>query len=187
MEIYIIRHTKVAIAKDICYGQSNVPLADTFLEEVAQFKTALPNNFEGVFCSPLDRCKDLAKALEYQNIILEGALMEMNFGEWEGKKWNDLDQEKINEWMQDFVNIKTPDGESLTNLFGRVKSFLDSLRHQQMKSVLLITHAGVIRCIWAYLLEIPLQNIFKIPVGHHEIFICKLAPDSLTDSIKRTK
>jgi alpha-ribazole phosphatase len=186
MEIYVIRHTQVAV-KDICYGQSNVPLADTFAAEAAQYKNDLPDKFDTVFCSPLERCKDLSNALGYENVTFENALMEMNFGDWEGKKWNDIEQAKLDVWMNDFVGEKTPNGENLLELFDRVRLFLDNLRQQKYDKVLLITHAGVIRCIWAYLLEIPLQNIFKLPVGHNEIFICNLMNDKTYDNITRKK
>lgn len=187
MEVYVIRHTPVAISKDTCYGQSNVPLADTFLQDIEQYKNELPKDFDIVYCSPLNRCKELAAALQFDNIVYENALMEMNFGDWENKKWNDLNQTELNNWMTDFVKIKTPNGENLVELFERVKVFADRLRNQEHKKVLLITHAGVIRCLWAYLLDTPLQNIFKIPVGHNEIFICKLTNNSNTDNIKRIK
>src|SRR5690606_9768139 len=98
-----------------------------------------------------------------------------------------LNQTELNNWMADFVNIKTPNGENLVELFARIKIFADRLRFQEYKKVLLITHAGVIRCLWSYLLDIPLQNIFKIPVGHNEIFICNLTKKASTDSIKRIK
>ena len=166
MEIYVIRHTPVATGKDTCYGQSNVPLSDTFIQDALQYKNRLPTDFDAIYCSPLLRCKDLAAALHFENIIFENALMEMNFGDWENKKWNDIDQSDLNNWMTDFVNVKTPNGENLTELFERVKSFVDNLRQVPFKKVLLITHAGVIRCLWTYLLEIPLQNIFKVPVEH---------------------
>jgi alpha-ribazole phosphatase len=187
MEVYVIRHTSVAVGKDICYGQSNVPLADTFLRDLEYYKNNLPLNFDSVYCSPLQRCKELATVLKFDNVIYENALMEMNFGDWENKKWNDLNQDELNTWMADFVNIKAPNGENLIQLFDRVKVFADSLRMEEHKKVLLITHAGVIRCLWAYLLAIPLQNIFKIPVAHNEIFIFNLTQNSNTDSIKRLK
>lgn len=187
MEVYVIRHTPVALSRDTCYGQSNVPLADTFLQDIEQYKNEFPKDFDIVYCSPLTRCKELATALQFENIAYENALMEMNFGDWENKKWNDLNQQELNSWMADFVHIKTPNGENLIQLFDRVKVFADSLRLLQHKKVLLITHAGVIRCLWAYMLGIPLQNIFKIPVGHYEIFICNLTNNSNTDSIKRIK
>lgn len=187
MEVYVIRHTPVAIGKDTCYGQSNVPLADTFWQDTEHYKKELPKDFEIIYCSPLIRCKQLATALQFENIVYENAIMEINFGDWENKKWNDLNQTELNNWMADFVNIKTPNGENLVELFERVKIFVENLRQQEHKKVLLITHAGVIRCLWAYLLEISLQNIFKIPVGHNEIFICKLTDNSNTDNIKRIK
>jgi alpha-ribazole phosphatase len=186
MEIYVVRHTQVAV-KDTCYGQSNVPLADTFTSEAAKYKNDLPDKFDAVFCSPLERCKHLSNALNYDNVIFENALMEMNFGDWEGKKWNDIEQAKLDVWMNDFEHEKTPNGENLLELFDRVRLFLDNLRQQKFDKVLLITHAGVIRCIWAYLLEIPLQNIFKLPVGHNEVFICNLMNDKLSESITRKK
>lgn len=188
MEVYVIRHTAVATGKDVCYGQSNMTLADTFLEEVEKFKKQLPTDFDAIYCSPLQRCKDLANALECKNIIYENALMEMNFGNWENTKWNDLNQNELNNWMADFVKVKTPNGENLLELFERVKTFLDSLRkNQSSKKILVISHAGVIRCMWAYLLELPLQNIFKIPVEHNEVFVFKLKNDAFMDAIVSTK
>ena len=34
MEVYIIRHTPVAVGKDTCYGQSDVSLSETFIQDL---------------------------------------------------------------------------------------------------------------------------------------------------------
>jgi len=187
MEVYVIRHTQVAVGKDICYGQSNVPLADTFIQDAKQFSEQLLIDFDAVYCSNSQRCKDLATELKFENVLFDRSLMEINFGDWENKKWNDIDQDKLNDWMVDFVNVKTPNGENLTDLFQRVQLFFNELRKKEHKKVLIITHAGVIRCLWAYLLDIPLKNIFKIPVGYNEIFLCKLGKERMYDSIRIVK
>jgi alpha-ribazole phosphatase len=187
MEIYIIRHTKVASGKAICYGQSDVRLADSFAEEVAQFNTELPTNFDAIYCSTLGRCRQLAEALQLQNINYKPELMEMNFGDWEGQEWNNINQETLNNWMQDFVNIRTPNGENLQELFNRIELFFNELRTSKHQKILIVTHAGVIRCVWSYLLDIPLKNVFKIPVQHNEIFVCKINEHKEYDSIKRIK
>lgn len=187
MEVYVIRHTPVAVGKDICYGQSNVPVADSFLKDIEHYETLLHKHFDTVYCSPLDRCKNLATALQIENVIFTEALLEMNFGDWENRSWSMIEQEELNKWMADFVNTKTPNGENLLNLYERVRVFIDNLRLQIHQNVLLITHAGVIRCLWAYLLEISLSNIFRIPVGYGEIFIFNLAEDRTKDSIRQLK
>ena len=150
-------------------------------------KAQLPDYFDAVYCSPSLRCKDLATVLAYKNVMLENTMMEMNFGDWDGKAWDDIDQTALNKWMTDFVNVKTPNGENLIELHNRVSSFFDTLRQQPHQKVIIITHAGVIRCVWAYLLSIPLQNIFKIPVGFNEVMVANLKADKQLDSIKQKK
>ena len=185
MEVYLIRHTAVAIGKDTCYGQTDVPLAASFQEEVAKIITELPKDFDAVYSSPMQRCEHLAYALGYQNAILENALLEMNFGDWEGKKWNDINYQELNNWMVDFVHVKPPNGENLKKLFERVTLFLERLRSQTHQKVLLVTHAGVIRCVWAYMLDIPLQNIFKIPVDYGQVLSINLKKEKSFDIIQR--
>lgn len=187
MEVYVIRHTPVAVSKDICYGQSNVSLADTFIQDAEQLSKQLPTCFDAVYCSPLQRCKELATALKFENTLFDSSLMEMNFGDWENQKWDEINQSELNHWMADFVNVKTPNGENLKELFQRVQFFFNQLRKKEHKKVLIITHAGVIRCLWAYLLDIPLQNIFKIVVGYKEMYACKLGKDITYDSIRVVK
>lgn len=185
MEIYVIRHTRVVANSDVCYGQSDVPLADTFLSEAEAYKKKLPNDFDAVFSSPSSRCQMLADFLLFQPTLYENALLEMNFGEWEGKKWTDIAPTELDNWMKNFVSIRTPHGESLSEVFARVKSFLDKLREASYQKVLFITHAGVIRCIWAYLLEIPLRNIFKISIGYGEVFVVELGKTFSLDKIRQ--
>lgn len=183
MEIYLIRHTEVKGSKTICYGQSNPPLADTFLEEAAAIKAKLPSDFDAIYLSPLLRCKLLAEELDYQNIKLEEALMEVNFGTWEGKLWDEIPQAELDSWMADFVNIAPPQGESLANMHIRINDFMENLRTQPHKKVLIITHAGVIRNIFSYILNIPLVNIFKLSVAYGEVFRIKLAKQAAVDKV----
>jgi alpha-ribazole phosphatase len=184
MQIFVTRHTKVQVGRETCYGQTNVALADSFAEEAATIKEKLPADFDAVYCSTLDRCKVLATALQLENVLHDERLIEFNFGDWENKLWNDLDQEELNTWMQDFVNLPTPNGENVLALYERVSIFLEEMRSKKYEKVLLVTHAGVIRCIWSYLLEMPIKNMFKIPVGFGEIFVFNLGKGRVMDAIK---
>ena len=186
MEVYVVRHTRVAVDKGLCYGQSEMPLAATFGEEYAALKGQLPAQIDAVFSSSSQRCLQLAAQFS-DNVQIEDALLEMDFGDWEGQKWNDIPAEALNDWMNDFVHVKAPNGENLVSLSARVSAFLESLRQQNHDQCLIVTHAGAIRCIWAYLLEIPLKNCFKITVDFGEILHFNLAKDANFDTIKRPR
>jgi len=182
MEIYVVRHTKVAIDKGICYGQTDVPLAESFQEELALLKNQLPNDFDQVFSSPLSRCKDLGETFS-NKIIFDDRLKEMNFGDWEMQAWNDIPTEEIQPWYDDFVSTETPNGDNFESLFLRCTSFLDELRTKEYNKVLIVTHGGIIRSSWSYLLEIPLKNTFKLPLRFGEILHFHLAKNSAEDYI----
>lgn len=182
MEVYIVRHTKVAVNKGICYGQTDVDLADSFREEIEQLKKQLPTDFDKVYSSPLKRCKQIAENFS-TDISFDNRLMEMNFGDWELKAWEDIPKEEIQPWYDDFVSTETPNGDSFENLFFRCSSFLDELRKQNYDKILIVTHGGIVRSTWAYLLEIPLYNAFKIPVDYGDVLKINLEKTPKEDAI----
>jgi alpha-ribazole phosphatase len=173
MEIYIVRHTKVKNTQGICYGQSDVEIEDTFNEEVDELRMKLPTTFDKVYASPSKRCKTLAEQFNLGKVEISELLLEMNFGDWEGKNWNDINQEELNAWMIDFVNVKATNGENLIELYDRLTKFLNELSKQSDERVLIVTHAGIIRCIWAFTLGSPLNNIFKLDVGFGSVYKLK--------------
>jgi len=83
MELYLVRHTSVNIPKGLCYGQSEVPLNETFIQEASIVKSKLlPISFYSIFSSPSSRCTSLSEYCNYAHIT-DNRLMEMNFGKWE--------------------------------------------------------------------------------------------------------
>lgn len=167
MEVYLIRHTTPDIAAGRCYGQSDIPLKPTFPEEMKTVRKALPAAVEVIYSSPLSRCAMLAKALHPAELVLDPRLMELDFGDWELQYWDNLPQEALNEWMEDFVHNSPPGGESMVELQNRVLAWWRELIFTNSKSVAVVTHAGVIRVLKAYLDDIPLQDAFsKIKVDY---------------------
>jgi alpha-ribazole phosphatase len=182
MELAVIRHTRLDIDVGRCYGQSEVNLADSFDDELAQLRSQLTPPWCAVYSSPLQRCNHLAKQFS-DSIDTDTRLLEYDFGDWEMTRWDDIDSTALNLWMQDFVNYPTPNGESLVAMYARIATFMEALRARDHQSCLIVTHAGVIRCIWAYLLQIPLEQIFKLAVGYGEVLRCSLAQNSQEDLI----
>jgi len=121
MEIYLIRHTTPAVAKGICYGQTDLDITDSFFDEAAIISKILPQSIRAVHSSPLQRCKKLATQLfPSHSIVLHDELMEIHCGQWEMKNWDGLPEEELGPWMKDFVNVRIPGGESYLDLHERV-------------------------------------------------------------------
>ncbi len=167
MEIYLVRHTTVTVEKGLCYGQADIALAPTFLQEAADTAKQIADRQNAAYISsPSRRCTQLAEFLSRRPPITDRRLLELNFGQWELKLWETLDQEQLDTWINDIINVKCPGGESYADLYGRVIEFyLETLRKNH-RSAVICTHAGVIRCILAYILEMPLQRAFDIRLAY---------------------
>ena len=165
MDIYLIRHTKTDTAKGLCYGQSDVALADSFAEEVQQLQQKLPELKGGykVFSSPLTRCLQLAEQFS-ETVTTDKRLLEVHFGDWENSRFDDIDTGILRHWTENFVHLPPPNGESFTDLCQRAASFWHDLLADETEQVLIITHAGVIRALLAHILELPPANAFQFRV-----------------------
>lgn len=165
MEVYLVRHTETVCEKGICYGQSDVGIREPYDALFETILNQLPK--EGIlYSSPLQRCVILAKHIQKNNqidtIFEDSRLMEMNFGDWELQKWNDIPREVLDPWMKDFVTVAVPNGESFVDLDRRVWDFiLNEIQNKHTQPVIIVAHSGVIRSVLCRIKEIPLQDAFK--------------------------
>ncbi|WP_029272323.1 alpha-ribazole phosphatase [Flavobacterium sp. KJJ] len=173
MEIYLVRHTETICEKGICYGQSDVNLAEPFESVFQNIISQLPSEAI-LFTSPLKRCTILAKHIQNKIKIIsyqeDKRLMEMNFGDWEMKNWNDIPPEQLNPWMEDFVNIQVSNGESFVDLHQRSGDFLSKqISKEETKPIIIVAHAGVVRSILCHQSLLPLKDAFKNKVDFGQV------------------
>jgi alpha-ribazole phosphatase len=161
--LYLIRHTTPAVARGVCYGQTDLGLTDSLHEEAAIISRHLPAGIAAVHSSPLQRCSLLAAHLfPCHTLRVHNELMEINCGTWEMRPWDELPAEELDPWMKDFVQVRIPGGESYQDLHGRVnRCFLRIVDKAEGWPVALITHGGPIRSILASLTATPLAESFK--------------------------
>lgn len=152
MEVILIRHTPVDVAPGTCYGQSDVPLKANFEEDAAATAAALKEYapFDHVYTSPLSRCTRLADFCGYPDAERDSRLMEINFGDWELKKFDDINDDRIQQWYDDYLHTPPTDGESFMEMYARVKSFLEELRGKPWRRVAVFSHGGVLLCALLY-------------------------------------
>ncbi|MCU0425647.1 MAG: alpha-ribazole phosphatase [Candidatus Kapabacteria bacterium] len=184
LTVYLIRHTKPDVAKGICYGQSDVPLAASFPEESAKTRTNLfsmiGNAQFRVISSPLQRSLRLAQVLcDKEDVETDTRFKEMNFGAWEMQAWGEIDEFVMNAWMRDFVRVAPPNGETFEDLVRRsVEAFHDAVAAvpEGVEHLCIVAHAGVVRALLANTLEMPLAKAFSLEIDYGSIAAIRYDP-----------
>jgi len=172
MEIHLIRHTAPDIEKGICYGQSDVPLVKPFEAEFLYLQQQLAP-VDIIYSSPLSRCKILADYLGRERsipVVEDARLMELNFGAWEMKRWDDIDPAALLPWMDNYERMCCPEGESYNDLVARVQAFVAAVRGLGLPGIAVVTHGGTIRAFYAALQNIPLRQSMDIEVKYGGIY-----------------
>ena len=149
-ELIFLRHTQVKVDKGICYGQADVPLADTYSNELRVIKEQLTTlTIAATYTSPLTRCYQLAGDLESivkQQPIQIPEFMELDFGHWELKNWDQNDDPLLSTWYDNYLIQPATGGESWADLCVRVQTMCQYLISKHLgETILIVTHAGVIR------------------------------------------
>ncbi|MDZ4735961.1 MAG: histidine phosphatase family protein [Rhodospirillaceae bacterium] len=133
-------------------GSSDVALSDAGRKAAASWR--LPPTIENWrrVTSPLSRCRETASLLHPEaDAQIEPRLVEMGWGEWEGRRLTDLRAELGDEMIAREVlglDFQAPGGESPRDVQARVKSWLAEIGAAGIDT-LAVTHKGVVRAIYA--------------------------------------
>lgn len=169
MEIYLARHTSVDVPRGTAYGQTDVPLRDTFAEEAEEVKRQLDGRtFDAVYTSPLTRCVRLASYCGYPDAVPDSRLLELDFGEWEMKTWDEIQADpRSAAWWDDWIDTPAPRGESFRQQYARLAGFLQDIQRRGYRRVCLFAHGGILSAARIYTGEIPFREAFRqvLPYG----------------------
>ena len=139
-------------------GRTDIPLSEAGRASVGAWR--LPPELAGFdpVCSPLRRAVETAKALRaacgtgpLAEPRLEPRLVEMNWGEWEGRRLDDLRRESgeamaANEARG--LDFRPGGGESPRDVLARLRPWLAEVGAAG-RPTLAVTHKGVIRALLA--------------------------------------
>lgn len=160
----LVRHTTPAGASGLCYGRLDLPLADSFETEAAAVRAALPPGPWRLISSPATRCRLLAERLG-QPVTLDPRLAEMDFGAWEGLRWDDIPRDVLDPWCADFVTARPPGGETFTELAARAHAFTAEIAARpDAAQTVVVTHSGVIRALLTAARGMSLTEAFSLDV-----------------------
>lgn len=148
MKLWLVRHAQPLIAPGVCYGATDIAADEQATLQTAQALAQMLPNRVSVISSPLQRCERLAQFLQGLRPDLpykiDARLVEMNFGCWEGQRWDAIPPADYDAWMAAFGRHRFGGRESVSEFMQRVAGAWDETQRQG-DDVVWITHAGVIR------------------------------------------
>lgn len=155
MELHLIRHPRPDVAAGICYGQTDVGLAEPVAAIATRLQALLPPAF-ALHASPLARARLLAEALGTPT--LDARLMEIHFGAWEGLAYDDIGS-ALDDWVSDPLGFRAPGGESPREMADRVLAWLEEvLADNDAPALVVVAHGGPLRAIAGHLLGLPAER-----------------------------
>lgn len=132
-------------------GQTDIPLCEAGRAKV--MNRSLPLQWDGmrIVSSPLVRCVETASLLGMHEIDCDHRLAEMQWGDWEGRRLEDLRSElgsAMRENEARGLDFTPPGGESPRTVLARVSGWLVEIAARGQPT-LAIAHRGVIRAIFS--------------------------------------
>ena len=125
-------------------GRTDVPLDDEARRELSGLALCPPWDRAELWSSPLSRARDTAVLVAGRAPCISDALLEMDWGEWEGQRGADLlaspdsGFRHIENWGWDFA---PPNGESPKDIRIRLENWLAELSGDNVA----VCHIGVMR------------------------------------------
>ncbi|RSD28948.1 histidine phosphatase family protein [Mesobacillus subterraneus] len=138
-------------------------------------------SYQQIYTSDLRRCRETAEALFPGRVPVKmEEFREMNFGEWEGRTYEQLKAKPLyQKWLADPFAAVPPHGESFSEFARRVESGWSKITREILengiKTSAIVTHGGVIRYLLTqYGSEEKSFWDWRIPHGHGYDFIWKI-------------
>ncbi|WP_448189652.1 histidine phosphatase family protein [Azospirillum sp. sgz301742] len=168
--IHLIRHTDHDWVERGLAGRLAVPLNERGVAQAeALGRWYAGQRVDGVWASPLVRTQQtaepIARALGLP-VQTADALLEVDFGEWEGKAFTDLDHDPAwPRWNGVRGRVRAPGGEAMIEVQARMCGFINDLCDRDPQGChVLVSHGDPIRAALAYYLGVPIDLFLRIEV-----------------------
>ncbi|MBY6757544.1 alpha-ribazole phosphatase [Clostridium botulinum] len=187
MNIYLIRHGETEQNKrKNFYGKLDVELNEKGEEQSYKVGELLKDiEFNKIYISDRKRTRETAEIILERNkfyekekniIYKDERINEIDFGIFEGKSYEEIgslypkEQEK---WEKDWKNFPSPKGESAVVFYNRVENFMKHIQKEEDGNYLIVTHGGVIRMIYSYILHNNIDFYWNFASRNGDITLIK--------------
>lgn len=167
--IFLVRNGECTLDNKRFIGQIDISLNDNGIKQAKRLQQELTCvKLSHIFCSDLQRSVKTAEIIAEKQktipIVIKN-LREVSFGEWEGLSFDEVSLKKSKDFEargKDIANHRPPGGESFFDLSQRVVEAYSKILAETTGHILIAGHAGVNRVLLCNILEITLENLFRI-------------------------
>ena len=178
--IYFVRHGESEFnVSGLIGGDSGLsPRGLRFSKALGEFlvQDELPNRGEApdeliVWTSTLRRAWETAAEIPSKKLVEWRSLREIEVGVCDGLSYEQVQlrfPEEYRARQNDKLNYRYPRGESYTDVIARLEPVIFELERQR-KPLVVIAHQVVLRCLYAYVLDLPADEIPFLSVPLHTV------------------
>jgi len=181
--IDLLRHGNI-VSKNLLCARRNEPLSKQGLK--AMWDATENGHWDVIISSPAQRCLSFAEALADKTntpLMIKEGFGELDFGDWMGENLTHLMTKHPKEFhplWQNPEEFSAPGGESMIDFIERIKTNWNKLLADYSgQSILVITHAGVIRAILGHTLQINALSTLRFTIDYARLSRLHYYPDGI--------
>lgn len=202
--IYLTRHGQTLwnIERRL-QGRGNSPLTEDGIERAKELRDRIKNiNIDIIYSSPIERALNTANIIKGNKnieVITDDGLMEMCFGDYEGRITDEVMKENpdwdISLIMKGNTELVAPNGESLAEVRDRVAKAMNRIIEENRgKDILVVAHGITLKALMYYFKDEEVNSevmgqatLTKINVDENNNFLIEFKNDNSHFTIKEQK
>lgn len=174
-KVILVRHGQTLWNLEMKYqGHCDIALTDKGIQQAELAAGRLADeNISAVYASDLNRAFKTAQCIAAKHDLSVTAipeLREINFGDWEGMTFEGISDPINNHWSEEMTKVfshpgdaQIPGGETFRQVKERAILALNQLvAAHPNQTIVVVSHGGTIRTVLCALLDINLNNLWKI-------------------------
>ncbi|EKY29671.1 histidine phosphatase family protein [Clostridium celatum] len=202
--IYLTRHGQTLwnIEKRL-QGRGNSPLTEDGIERAKELRDRIKGmNIDVIYSSPIERALNTANIIKGDKnieVITDDGLMEMCFGDYEGRRTDEVMKENpswdIGLIMKGNTILSAPNGENLAEVRDRVSKTMDRIIEENRgKTILIVAHGITLKALMYYFKDDEVNDevmgqatLTKINIDENNNFHIEYKNDNSHFTVKEQK
>lgn len=169
--VYLVRHgTHDRLGHMLCGRMEGVGLSDAGWRQAdalaGRFRS---QDLQAIYSSPLQRTRETAAPIAGAtglSVTTDADLLEIDFGDWTGRRFEDLGGDPLWEvWNRARTLARPPGGESMAEVQARLGRWLERVTRHPERRIAAVTHADVIKALIARILGFSLDQHDRLEVS----------------------